>query len=238
MYTSAQIRWHISRMGDGELFATRDLLSYGPRQAIDKAIQRMIKRKMIIRLARGVFMKALYIKGKLSLPPLIDIVRTKAVAFGKRIYTHGRDAANAFNIVLSGNSAPTFAASGYSSKFRCQSAEFEAVTVHFKGTSPRDQKLRDTIAGQVIRALRYLGAKSVDQSVWLKTMRGLSKQQHRELKASLKWMPEWMASYWWQNRCKAEVIDPAVDPFDGLRQKLGNDFASLGIRPFVPYWIG
>lgn len=237
MHISAQVRWHISRLSDGELFATRDLLSYGPRDAIDKVIQRMIKQNVIVRLARGVFMKTLYVNGKLYLPQLVEIATTKASAFAKQIYTHGRDLAQLFNILPSGNPSPTFATSGCSSKFRCRSADFNKTTVHFKGTSPRYNKLGDTTAGQIIRALKHLKADSVDQSVWLKVMRSLNRPQRQEVKAFVNWMPKWVSDFYWiKCRCKPQVIPD--DCFAWLRQHLGDDFASLGIKPFVPYWLG
>jgi hypothetical protein len=76
----------LSLLKPGEIFTTRDLLSYGRRSAVDKTLVLMVQSGYLTRLAFGVFVvthtsKAFY--------TVAEIVERKALAFGKVLYIHG-----------------------------------------------------------------------------------------------------------------------------------------------------
>src|SRR5215472_17318307 len=83
METIHLIRVHITRLQQNAIFTTRDFLCYGTRSAVDTALHRLIKKAMILRIARGVFIKWTMeaFRGD-NLPNAREVARTKALAFG------------------------------------------------------------------------------------------------------------------------------------------------------------
>ena len=243
MIISARIRQHVFNVPDGQPFATRDLLAYGPRGAVDKAIQRLIRAEVIVRVARGVFVKPIYEKGKLKLPTLAKVVLTKAHAFGKKLFIHGTDAACALNIIDYRNDEPTFVASGSSSSFLCNSADFGRVRVHFRGSSPLSQKFGDTGLGLIFRAMRALPSFLREPAFLGKVVEPFcfGRTQRREFREASKWMPGWLSKMLW---IKGPVPrDTSFEPpsWDSLRKHMTAEefaeFAAREIRPWVPPWI-
>lgn len=81
----ALIRKHLSLLKPGEIFTTRDLLSYGRRSAVDKTLCLMVQAGYLTRLAFGVFVITHTSKPFYT---VAEIVQRKALAFGKTLYTH------------------------------------------------------------------------------------------------------------------------------------------------------
>lgn len=82
----ALIRKHLSLLKPGEIFTTRDLLSYGRRSAVDKTLVLMVQSGYLTRLAFGVFVITHTSKPFYT---VAEIVERKALAFGKVLYIHG-----------------------------------------------------------------------------------------------------------------------------------------------------
>jgi hypothetical protein len=82
----ALIRKHLSLLKPGEIFTTRDLLSYGRRSAVDKTLVLMVQSGYLTRLAYGVFVVSHTSKPFYT---VAEIVERKALAFGKVLYIHG-----------------------------------------------------------------------------------------------------------------------------------------------------
>lgn len=76
----ALIRKHLSLLKPGEIFTTRDLLSYGRRSAVDKTLCLMVQAGYLTRLAFGVFVITHTSKPFYT---VAEIVQRKALAFGK-----------------------------------------------------------------------------------------------------------------------------------------------------------
>lgn len=87
------IRKHIGLLNPGELFTTRDLLSYGSRNAVDRCTYLMVKAGIFTRLAYGVFVVT---AGRRSIYSVDEVAECKARAFGRSPYAHGS------NFVVSG----------------------------------------------------------------------------------------------------------------------------------------
>jgi hypothetical protein len=149
MDTIHLIRAHINRLSKDVIFSTRDFLCYGTRSAVDTALHRLIKKDMIIRLARGVFIKWTYRVFRGEVPSAQAVAQTKARAFGKEIFIHKNDAAACFGLADNGNDAPTFATLGRTTSF-----QFGNQRITLAHVSPKDARLGDTFTGLFIRALR------------------------------------------------------------------------------------
>ncbi len=75
-------RKYVNELPKGQIFVTRELLTYGHRDAVDKCTQAMVGASMIRRLARGVFVRN---DIGLELPKIEAIAEAKARAFSKLI---------------------------------------------------------------------------------------------------------------------------------------------------------
>jgi hypothetical protein len=84
----ALIRKHLSLLKPGEIFTTRDLLSYGRRNTVDKATHDFVKAGYITRLAFGVFVVTHTSRAAYT---VAEIVTRKAIAFGKAAHAHGQN---------------------------------------------------------------------------------------------------------------------------------------------------
>ncbi len=85
IYTSSQIRRHIFSLNDDRPFSIRDFLNYGSRAAVDQTFYRLVNLGIVIRVARGI-----YIKATANSPAVLEIARVKAAAFHKHIIQHGK----------------------------------------------------------------------------------------------------------------------------------------------------
>jgi hypothetical protein len=114
MYMSARIRQHIFSLEEGVLFTSRDLLRYGTRCTVDQTLFRLLKRGVIVRIARGVFMRETDTGWR---PGAQEVATVKARAFGKQIYLE-RQTGGAHDGSSNGLfSDRTFRCSGRSSSF-------------------------------------------------------------------------------------------------------------------------
>src|SRR5271155_700806 len=197
-YATAREKRHVMRLPINEPFATRDLLSYGKRDTIDKALQRMVSKGWIRRLARGIFVRSPMDGRKRKLPSIAQIAQTKARAFGKELYVEGRNAAHALQLVsVRREDQTSFIASGCSTSFRCTAPEYGDTRIYFKSARPTAIKLGDSKRGQIIRAFMHLGARQLNYEIWNKVSSELYRSQVDDLKDGIKWMPMWMSDVYW-----------------------------------------
>ncbi len=254
MWTSAKIRHHISDIPDGQTFATREFLGYGTRDAVDKAIQRLVKGQVIVRVARGVFLKTLIVEGVLQLPSLAQIVLTKAQAFGKQILVHGNDAAYALGIATTKNEEPTFTASGSSSSFICLDPDLGEVRVHFRSCSPLAKKFGDTPIGLIFRGMRSLpkDLRTCDALNLATEVCNFGRIERKEFLDSAKWMPSWLSRLILAVSLPNETTQTmvaataasgtAVSPsWEFLKKHMTeeeySDFAKRELKTWIPPWI-
>ena len=188
MWCSAHIRRFIYQVPQGELFTTRDCLSFGSRAAVDKALSRLVKSDFIVRVARGVFVRHNWKNVTIT---AFDVAKKKAESFGRTIARHGADIAHQFGLTSHCKKWPIYQVTGGSSSF-----VFGDTVIWMKGTCPRKMRLGDSYAGQVIRALWHLGRLACTPGAVQKAAAQSWKRTDRqELRQSVAWMPAWMSSY-------------------------------------------
>lgn len=183
---------HIAGMKDGELVTRKKFCEMGPETAVDKNIQTLRKQEIITRQAAGV-----YSKGTRITPSFMEIVRTKAAAFGRTIQIDLADAAQAIGFTVRGNETVTFATDGHTSRFRLR-----GVVVTFHGVSRLKDRTGDRKSGLIIKGLFSLGKHRVKgfgtvMSDVNRVIGLLEKVELRSLRQSMTcWMresfPEWI----------------------------------------------
>jgi Family of unknown function (DUF6088) len=184
----SMIRRYIALLEEGEIFTTRDVLQFGMRAAVDRALSRLVCAERIRRLARGVFVKVSTFKREYS---DLEIATAKAQAFGRKII---KAPLAVINPVCPGFARPacdkTFYIDGHSSKFKIGD-----TTITFRHSAPRKRQLSKTKAGETARALWYLGPKLADSyalqnaTLWFQ----LSGDDRIVFRKNIRWMPAWLS---------------------------------------------
>lgn len=188
METMSYIRAHLQRIPQETIFSTRDFLCYGPRAAVDTALHRLVKRDVIFRLARGVFIKWSKKIESGILPSAREVADVKARAFGKVILIHKVDAAAFFDLVEEGNENPTFGTFGRSTSF-----QYGQKRIKFTHVAPKDANCGDEFCGLVIRALRHFGFHEEIAKTFARVMAKASKAERRQLALAAAMMPSWLS---------------------------------------------
>lgn len=182
MFVTLAIKNHILNLPDQQLFTTRELLSYGRRSAVDKALFKMVRAGTIQRIARGVFAKQFADTSQITAE---QVARIKAESFGKKFVIHCADAAHKLGLSSAKNSEFTFAVDGRSSSFK-----FRGRVVHLKGISARKMRLGDNQAGQLMRATWHMGYASLTN---IRNWPMLVRREKQVLIRSANLIPAWLA---------------------------------------------
>jgi hypothetical protein len=174
----------IERLPQDSWFATRQVLEFGTREAVDQSLYRLVKSGFLLRIARGVFTLS-DDRPKVFEP--LAVASFKAKTFRKSVAVHGLDIAKKLGLVSYTNDDPTFCVHGVSSSF--QSVEMKICLQNF---SARKTALGDSPLGQVIRALWFLGKDRCDSQTVQSAMVVLNDDEIKELTSSAHLMPGWL----------------------------------------------
>jgi len=184
----SRIRRFISYLEEGEIFTTRDVLLFGLRNAVDRALSRLVASGRIIRLARGVFVRKTLVSRTYS---DLEIATAKAHAFGRQILKSPLLVSDPLGQgFLEPECDNTFFIDGHSSKFKIGDK-----TITFKHSAPRKRMLSKTKAGETARALWKLGNKNVNGDLLKKAAlwRQHSGNDKLAFCQNIRWMPAWLS---------------------------------------------
>jgi Family of unknown function (DUF6088) len=202
MQTISYIRAHINRLPADAIFTSRDFLCYGKRTTIDSAINRLIKKEMIFRIARGVFVKwstRVAIEG--ILPSALKVAQAKARGFGKIIFMHKKDAACHFGLLQAGNESPTFATFGRNTSF-----QYGEKIIHLVHVSPKGANLADKFTGLFIRALKQVGNhKETSATLW-EMLRNGNRVDRTETASAASYLPSWVSDHLLDDRVATNKV--------------------------------
>ncbi len=185
--TATMIRKHVFSLESGRIFATRDMLMHGSRSAVDHATSRLVHKKVIIRLARGIFVRN---DQQTEMPEIAEIAMAKAAAFGRDMYFDLLDAARLLCLVSGKSKENVFSTTSRSSKF-----DTIHGTVHLKGVSVRKVGLLGSTIGIVVAALWFMGKQRMNVEIRKKATIILTPKQEMQLRSSVAMMPDWMAKH-------------------------------------------
>ncbi|MFA6210684.1 MAG: DUF6088 family protein [Candidatus Obscuribacterales bacterium] len=193
----------IDGLSKGALFATKDCLNFGLRNAVDKALSRLVKIGCIVRVARGVFARGDTDPTSFT---VISIAAFKASVYNKVIATHGALLCRNFGWSSESSSeasakASSKASAQANSEELCEttfyvggcSSSFESIVqrIHFRRSSAKRISTGDDVIGELVRALWHLRLPEPTDAVQ-NTVANLSKGQQRRLLQSAHLMPNWL----------------------------------------------
>ncbi|MBI4534351.1 MAG: type IV toxin-antitoxin system AbiEi family antitoxin domain-containing protein [Candidatus Melainabacteria bacterium] len=187
MPTTSFIKRHIYRLPLDKIFSTREFLIYGSRTAVDQTMSKLVKKGIIIRLARGLFVKEGSNTERIT---IYDVAKAKAESFGKQIAIWGGHLAVKLGLTTDGHYEHTYCVSGSSSSFK-----FGDVIVRLRKACARIMHLSTDIPGQFLQALWYLGKQrlyELRRSPWLPISLKRTEKEHIRLSVHL--VPAWLAA--------------------------------------------
>jgi hypothetical protein len=172
----------------GSLFLPGDYLSFGSSDAIRKALDRLENRKVIVRVAHGIYVRPKSSKLIGLLTPSAEEV-AEAIIKRDRIRTlpTGSYALNALglstqvpmNIVLLTDGSPRVIKVG-------------KRTIKFKKTTPKNLLAKGKISSLVIQALKEIGNGNVKAEEEQKILKLLKKEDEKDLKHDIALAPVWI----------------------------------------------
>ena len=200
--TAHRVKELIETFDTDRIFSTQELLreiNFGSRNSIDLALTRLVKERIITRLARGVYAKTGVNPDKIT---PVSIATTKAKAFGKTIYSSGVDASLKVGITSDEPvvcntgmdqskhiNVYTFYTSGSSSSFK-----FDNNTILFKSASHRKRELPDDVSGIVLKAVWHQGSSNIARTKVKARFIALNqkKDELQDFRSYIRNLPKWI----------------------------------------------
>lgn len=177
------------RSREGAATSTADLLDLGSRSAVDQALSRLVRKRTIQRVGRG-----LYAWPRLSAltkapvtPSPDDLARAWARSNGLRIVPHGAYAAN-----LLGLSTQVPAKYVYYTNGRTQTIHLGGFPIRLLNRGPKTMDVSGPLAPMLFQALRYLGKDSVTPAVIRRLRAVLKPSDKADLKRNSRYAAAWM----------------------------------------------
>ncbi|MDX7985810.1 type IV toxin-antitoxin system AbiEi family antitoxin domain-containing protein [Xenorhabdus sp. 12] len=189
MTISQSIRQRIYGYKPGELFTSESFLTLGSRTAIDKTLSRLVEKKEIERIARGVFTKPKVNRfiGKVY-PDITKVVEIITNQNGETIQVHGAEAIRRFKLSTQMPTNLVYYTSGSSRQIRIGNRKVKLIHT----SNQRKLQCAGTKVGMAISALWYLGKEAVTSST-VEQIRNLMSEEEFSLLKTCK-LPAWMSS--------------------------------------------
>ena len=188
--TMSLIRKHVHSLFEGQLFSTRDCLNFGRRGAVDQALSRLVQMGVILRVARGIFLRQ---EARTRVPSIAEIAVAKAKAFFRRIYSDADGASEKLKPKLTPSARQpaerSFFTNGSTSSFHTVHGR-----VYFRRVAPRKTELENNPHGLVIRVLWSLGRNGISDEIIQEVTSTLTRTDNSMLKKSCAIMPAWLVS--------------------------------------------
>jgi hypothetical protein len=172
----------------GAAFTPSDFLDLGSRRAVDLALHRLVQRKVIRRLARGLYEYPLVHPELGTLSPDIQTV-AKALA-GKhriRLQPSGAYATNLLGLSEQVPAKVVFLTDGPSRTVKIGRQE-----IQLRRTTPRNMAAAGRLSGLLMQAFRHLGKQHITRERMEHLKRTLPAKERQGLLKDLPLAPAWM----------------------------------------------
>jgi hypothetical protein len=185
---SSRILEHASALPEAMPICPGALLHLGSRAAVDQALSRLVRAEQLLRIFRGVYMRPIETRFGLRTPDIDEAIVSLSALWGETIVPCGGAAANVLGLTTQIPVQSVYLTSGPSRRLY-----FSRLLVRLRH-APRWQLVApNRRAGEVIRALAWLGPLEVEDGLALVVSR-LSADDLAELATARATMPTWMAA--------------------------------------------
>lgn len=178
----------IKKAGRGSLFFADNFIAFGSSKAVGKALERLVEKEEIIRVARGIYTrpKISPVLGVLQ-PTTEEIAKAIAKRDKARIIPTGSYALNILGLSTQVSLNAVYLTDGAARKI-----EIGKRSILFKKTSPKNLAAIGEISSLVIQALKAIGKDNVTELLIQKVVELLKKEQKTRLQHDLSLAPEWI----------------------------------------------
>ena len=186
MSTAELVRQFVEAQPLGEPFTPAALLRLGTRKAIDLELARLAKSAVLMRLARGIYVRPKSNKYVGIVPP--EPFKIAMIKADGNVEVHGAEAARYFGLSTQMQVQPVYYTTGPSRRI-----QYGGMPIRLKHISSRKLVAPGTNVGLAISALWYLGKSQVEQATFATIRKRLTEAEYIQLKAAVPQMPAWMA---------------------------------------------
>jgi len=178
----------MKKAGRGSLFFIDSFIDYGSSKAVNKALERLVEKKEIIRVARGIYTrpKTSELLGVIY-PTTDEIAITIAKRDKARIIPTGAYALNVLGLSTQVPLKVVYLTDGVNRQIYLGQR-----SILFKKTSPKNLAAIGEISALVIQALKSIGKDNAEEWQIQKMIELLKKEQPSKLQHDIRMAPEWI----------------------------------------------
>lgn len=187
----AQIAHHVQQSAPGSVFTPDAFAQLGSRDAIDKALQRLVARAELRRLSRGLYDKPRVDELLGLLWPTVDEV-IKAIVGKDKVRTQpaGVYAANMLGLSEQVPAKVVLLTDGISRTIKAG-----PMQISFKRTTPRQMAAAGRLSGLLIQAFKSLGAPNITTARLERLRQNIPAAEREKVLQDLALAPAWMRPY-------------------------------------------
>ena len=178
---------HASQMPEGRPLAAKELLHLGSRAAVDQSLSRLARSGKLLRAGRGVYVKPVESRFGTRAPMSMKVVEELAAKRGETIAPHGAVAANALGLTTQVPTREVYLTSGPTRHLKLGSQVVELRH------APRWQLTLPQGAGNVVRALAWMGPGKAAEEAIRKIKSTLPPNELEAIASTRAQLPTWMA---------------------------------------------
>lgn len=182
-----QIIEHASGLPEGTPLTAKELLHLGNRAAVDQVLSRLVSRGALLRAGRGIYVLPVKSSFGTRAPSASKMVEGLATHSGETVTSHGATAANALGLTTQVPMRAVYLTSG-----RSRQLKLGAQLVEFRHAPVWQLVFPGRAAGDVIRALAWLGPKKATEAI-RKLQAKLPSSELAEVASVRARLPTWMA---------------------------------------------
>lgn len=186
--TDDKVITKIKKAKKGSLFFTEDFLAFGTSKTIAKALERLVEKQEINRVARGVYTR-------LQTDPILGVINPSTEAIAKaiakrdkaRIIPTGSTALNVLGLSTQVPMNVVYLTDGAARKITIGKRK-----IVFKKTTPKNLSTIGKISGLVIQAAKEIGKNKLNDHEKEIIIQQLKKEESYRLEHDIKLAPEWI----------------------------------------------
>ena len=182
---------NIKKRGRGTIFFANDMVQYGQRQSVLKALERMAAAGMILRVARGIYCYP-KIDKELGLgilyPSLDEIAQAVAKRDKARIAPTGVYALNVLGLSTQVQMNVVYLTDGTARRLKVGNGK----GILFKHTAPKNLAFKSKTAMYITSALKELGQSGVTQEHKAKIKELLQEEEKENVLSDAALIPSWI----------------------------------------------
>ncbi|WP_446832000.1 DUF6088 family protein [Candidatus Foliamicus sp.] len=182
-----RIMQHVEALPEATPLCPGGLLHLGNRAAVDQALSRLAKSGKLMRICHGVYMRRVQTRFGRRGPSIGKALRNLSELWGETFVPCGGSAANRLGLTTQNPIREVYLTSG-----RSRRLHFGKIIVELRHAPRWQLAAPHRKAGDVIRALAWLGPREVEESLDA-VLPTLSAQDLEELSTARAVMPIWMA---------------------------------------------